>query len=204
MNWEKVQTLLKTFLQLWEAGDGWKVANSTIFDTGAGAILGYTWALHYPFHQKANFLHFILCLCGLFYKITHIVFWFCIQWACTGRESTRDHNWHCSAGRGAIVERLPLTHGDKRWIYLLSWWTALIWAIISCSIWINTANNPNFNSEEVIGVTHVYACCTMYVLLHSSIHKIKYKLYVCKRVHITCQCNSLWVYYCIFSEHLKY
>lgn len=161
MNWEKVQIqiLLKTFLQLWEAGDGWKVANVTIFYTGAGAILGF----HFPFHQKANFLHSTFCLCGLFYKITHIIFWFCIQWACAARESTRDHNWHCRAGRGAIVERLPLTHRDKRWIYQLSWWTALIWAIISCSIWINTANHPNFNPEEDIGVTdklcmHIAQC----------------------------------------------
>lgn len=134
----------------------WKdYASSTIFDTGAGAILGF----HFPFHQKANFPQFKFCLCGLFYKITYIVFWFCIQWACAGRESTGDHNWHCSAGKGAIVERLPLTRGDKRWIYQLSWWTALIWSIISCSIWINTANHPNLNSEEKIGAAEINCVC---------------------------------------------
>lgn len=162
MNWEKNTDVTEDIFAVMGSRrqlKSWKdYASSTISDIGAGAIFGF----HFRFHQNANFPHFTFCLCGLFYKITHIVFWFCIRWACAGRESTRDHNWHCSAGRGAIVERLPLTHGDKRWIYQLSWWTALIWAIISCSIWINTANHPNFNSEEEIGAARIN-CMSMYI-----------------------------------------
>lgn len=61
----------------------------------------------------------------------------------------------------------------RDWIYQLSWWTALIWTIMPHSIWINTINHPNFNSEEESREKlFIYPYSRIYISLCGSIHKM--------------------------------
>lgn len=152
MDLERRQMLLKTYLWSWKAGDRGKAENTMqrFLTQGAGAVLGF----HSPFHQKANFPHFPFCLSGLLYKIPCPGLWLCIQRACAGREHqgarlTLQQEQRSNCGK-VTTDTQP-----RDWMYQLSWWTAWIWAIIPCSLWINTLNHPNFNSEKEIRAARI-------------------------------------------------
>lgn len=96
----------------------------------------------------------------------------------------------------------------RDWIYPLSWWTALIWAIIPRSIWINTVNHPNFNSEEEIRaarINYLSMHITQYMFHSEAVYiKYKYNLYACKSLAQLSRWNWLWFYYRILSKHLEH
>lgn len=144
--------LLKTFLQLWEAGDGWKVEKimqvQWFLTQGAGAVLGF----HSLFIKRliSPILHSVYVV---YFTKSHVPF----------SDSVFSEHVQAGSQQGTTTDIAVRVedqlwkgyhwHTQTRdWIYQLSWWTASIWAIIPCSVWINTVNHPNFNSEEEIRV----------------------------------------------------